>query len=241
MLDTEPSKYALDYEVTRYPNNQLSISLSRKGKTPDRESVKDSVIQVLSSRTCEMAVKKKVPLLTVISFLGAESISSLINQPVIIAPIQKKNSEQEYEEEIFDKEELSQEESWRVTDSISPIDDSVSIMMSKKAKLGEQSLVVRCHENKTLAYIATQDFLGRDNTSATIRFDKELASKQTFLLSTNRKALFFNSAISNIKKMMSSEQVVVRYQTSRGASKTVTFNLGGLNESIGTLREACKW
>jgi type VI secretion system VasI family protein len=236
-LDTEPSEYSYDYEVTRHPNEELSVVLSKKGKKPDVEAVKRAALSIISSSDCRKIKEKGIPLLKVKSFLGSDSLSELL------ASIDK-FAEQAVSETpaIPHSSKMSETVSdWIVIASKSPIDDSPSVMISRSAEIGEQTLVIRCAENKTDAYIITNDFLGDESKSVIVTYDGEKARKQQFLLSTNKRALFFSPAISDIKTMMKSKKVVIRYDTYNGMAKTVTFKLDGLSEKVASLRKACNW
>ena len=113
--------------------------------------------------------------------------------------------------------------------------------MIKISESGDQTLILRCKENSTDAYIRTDDFLGEDSTNVTVRYDSNKAQKQKFSLSTNNKALFFSPAIANIKKMMKSKNVVIRYHTYSGTPNTVSFKMSDLKNKIKPLRNACHW
>ena len=236
-LDTDPGKYSYDYEITRHPNNELSVVLSKKGKNPDRGAVQQAVFSMLTSSDCQEIKAKGIPLFRVKSFLGSGSLSELLANTGDIAekgvsetplmPLSHKMSEA-----VSD---------WIVNESRSPIDDSPGVTMLKAAEDGDEMLVIRCRENKTDVYITTDEFLGDDSTNVIVRFDEKNATKRTFSLSTNNRALFFGAAIPNVKTMMKSKHMVVRYRTYNGTPKTVTFKLDGLSEKIVLLRKACHW
>jgi type VI secretion system VasI family protein len=239
-LDSSPSKYSYTFEVTRSPNDNVTVVFSRKGKTPDAEAVKDAVLRVVSASDCEEIKKEYIPLLSVGDFLGANSLSELVSQSNSTA-IQ---SESNKEHESSSSEAAEILNNWIVSESKSPIDDSPTVSMMKVAEAGDQILVLRCKENTTDAYIKTDDFLGEDSTNVTVRYDSQKAQKaqkQKFSLSTNNKALFFSPAISNIKKMMKSKNIVIRYHTYSGTPNTVSFKMSDLKNKIKPLRAACHW
>jgi len=130
---------------------------------------------------------------------------------------------------------------WIVSESKSPIDDSPTVTMFRIAESGGQSLVLRCKENTTDAYIRTDDFLGDDSTNVTVRYDSNKAQKLKLSLSTNNKALFFSPAITNIKQMLMSKKIIIRYHTYSGTPNTVAFNLDNLKEKIGLLNCTQNW
>lgn len=60
-LDTSPSKYSVDYEISKDANNTLSIIFSQKGKKASSEDVQDAVIKIASSSDCTENKKKIFP------------------------------------------------------------------------------------------------------------------------------------------------------------------------------------
>jgi type VI secretion system VasI family protein len=236
-LDSSPGKYSYAFEVTRNPNDNVTVVFSRKGKTPDAEAVKQAVLRVVAASDCEEIKKENIPLLSVATFLGANSLRSLVSQSNSTAT--QSESNKTMESSTSEATEILN--NWIVSESKSPIDDSPTVSMMKMAESGEQILILRCKENTTDAYIKTDDFLGDDSTSVTVRYDSQKAQKQKFSLSTNNKALFFSPAISNIKKMMKSKTLVMRYHTYSGTPNTVLFNMNDLKNKIKPLRAACHW
>jgi type VI secretion system VasI family protein len=236
-LHTETNEKIFYYEITRNPNNELSVVLSKKGKKPDSDALRQAIVAILSSSDCRKFKDKGIPLFRVKSFLGAGSLSELLANTGSFA-------EQAVSEmpSIPDFSKLSEVLSdWVVTESKSPIDDSPSVTMVKIAEDGNQTLVIRCRDDKTDVYITTDDFFVDESISVIVRYDKEKATKQNFLLSTSNRGLFFRHAISNIKTMMKAKKIVIGYNTYGGTLKTVSFKLDGLSEKITSLRKACHW
>ena len=236
-LDRSPSKYGYAFEVTRNPNDKVTVVFSRKGKMPDAEAVKDAVLRVVATSDCEEIIKEKIPLLSVDTFLGAKSLKNLVSQSS--SAVTQSESKKELESSSSKTDEILN--NWIVSETKSPIDDSPTVSMIKISESGDQTLILRCKENSTDAYIRTDDFLGEDSTNVTVRYDSNKAQKQKFSLSTNNKALFFSPAIANIKKMMKSKNVVIRYHTYSGTPNTVSFKMSDLKNKIKPLRNACHW
>jgi len=143
---------------------------------------------------------------------------------------------------------------WRVRTDVSPIDDSQNVFLSLDAKtpfsgwlkseLG--TLIIRCKENRTEAYVRTgmtaQSGYGRyDESEVTIRYDRDNAFKIWMGESTDNKALFFPNAISEIKRMMNHETMLFQFMPFNSSSSMTTFDIAGLSETIAPLREACGW
>ncbi|MGI2921705.1 type VI secretion system-associated protein TagO [Vibrio diabolicus] len=236
-LESNPSEYSYVYEITRQQNNRVSMILSNKGKKPDFDAFKRSVLYVASAQDCSELRKRGISLLSVNDFLGSGSLSDLVAEYNTVVREPKQSKENHVEDTKSDKP-LS---NWLVLNSKSPIDDSPRVTMIKEAEFGDQTLVLRCNEDKTDAYIDTGDYLGENSQTATVRFGQDKAKKMKFILSTNKKALFVNSAIPYIKSMQNVDSMVLRYSTYNGSSKTVTFKIDDLDTGLKSLREACHW
>jgi type VI secretion system protein VasI len=137
---------------------------------------------------------------------------------------------------------------WIVTEDKSKIDDSTNVTLMLFANeevynsfgsADRPTLVIRCKENTTEAYVMTGNML--DNENAIIRLDSEKAYPLKMSKSTDGKALFFPSVITNIKKFWNYETMVFRFTPYNSGSSTVTFNIGGLKTEIARLRKACQW
>ncbi len=236
-LENSPSKYSYVFEVTRKPNDYLEIVFSTKGKTPDEEAVMDAAKIVAEASDCEALKKAKIPILSVSTFLGSESLKGVVAQS---SPVIEK-SENAGEPELKGSKIKSILSEWIVSESKSPIDDSPSVTMFKTSESGDQALVLRCKEDTTDAYIRTDEYLSNESTNVIVRYDSEKAEEQKFSLSTNNSALFFSPAILNIKKMLRSKQLVLRYTSYNGTPHTTTFKIGELSKQIQPLRAACHW
>ncbi len=105
---------------------------------------------------------------------------------------------------------------WRVRNETSKIDDNVNVFLSLRAesdiagwpsKRTTPSLIIRCKENVTSAYLVTGmapavEYGASGSATVTLRFDKEPAVKIRTSKSTDGEALFFTESIDYIKKMM---------------------------------------
>jgi len=233
-LDPSPSEYGYAYEVTRNPNNSVSVVFSSKGKIPDEEGVQSSAMGISRAPDCEEYKKEKIPLFSITTFLGANSLKNIV--PKVGAAEMK--SQDAIKEKVLTS---NVKDDWTVRESKSPIDDSPKVTLYKNGESGDQTLVLRCNENTTNAYISTSDYLGDESVNVTIRYDSNKAEDQKLSLSTDNKALFFSPSITSIKKMMASDMLVIRYQAYNGTTSTASFDVSNLKENIKPLRLACNW
>lgn len=237
-FEENPSEYFTHYEIKKLPNEKVSIKFSKKGKTPDEDSLIESILSISYSRQCSFLEKTGVKTYHVESFFGFNSLDKIIedltigNQEISVNEDTKTEKEDRFEKN---------ENQWVVNKSKSLIDDSPKIIITKQADNGSQTLVLRCKENKTDVYIVTGDYLTDDNTKVTIRVDDDQAVNRSLSLSTDNKALFFRYPIANINKWMESKKLVLRYTSYSGREKTLLFSLDGLKDKIGPLRKACHW
>jgi len=143
---------------------------------------------------------------------------------------------------------------WSVSVSVSPIDDSKNVVLQRIAendfsgwlKQYRGSLVLRCKENSTDAYVVTgiqanPEYGSIDEVTATIRYDKDRAINIKMKGSTDGEALFFKRPIAEIKKMMSRKQMLFKFTPFNASPTMAVFLLTGLSESIKDLRWSCGW
>lgn len=142
---------------------------------------------------------------------------------------------------------------WRVKKETSRIDDSSNVIVSLDAdtpisgwprKTHTPSLILRCKEHKTEAYIVTgmspQVEYGTDSATVTIRFDKEKATKYQTSKSTDGEALFFGQSVGLIKKMLQHTTLLFQFVPFNSSPAMTTFDLRGLAEAVKPLMETCK-
>ena len=143
---------------------------------------------------------------------------------------------------------------WRVNKETSRIDDSSNVIISLDAdssisgwprKTNTPSLILRCKERKTEAYIVTgmspQVEYGTDGATVTIRFDKEKATKYQTSKSTDGEALFFGQSVGLIKKMLQHTTMLFEFVPFNSSPAMTTFDLRGLAEAVKPLKDTCKW
>lgn len=143
---------------------------------------------------------------------------------------------------------------WRLSTGTSKIDDSKTAFISLDAessikgwpnKEETPTLIIRCKEKKTEAYIATgmspMVEYGTDGASVRLRVDKKPVFKINAGKSTNGEALFIPSAIVQLKKMLDGSTLLFEFTPFNSSPQITTFNITGLKEAIKPIREICKW
>ena len=139
---------------------------------------------------------------------------------------------------------------WILNEEKSPIDDSVNVTLyvesnepitDKYRKKQTPTLILRCSENTTNAFINWGMFLGSDYADVLVRLDKEKAKTSSWLISTNHESIFAKKNISFIKKLMKHETLLTQITPYGENPVMTTFDIQGLKEAIKPLRKACGW
>lgn len=141
----------------------------------------------------------------------------------------------------------------RVTTSDMTDDTTVVLSVSSDETLtcgyspSRASLILRCNENTTVMYISTSCHVASGHGGygrVTYRFDDALAQTKEFSASTNNNALGLWSggkSIPVIQQMFGHDTALFRFTPFSESPTTARFDISGLEDEIGPLREACHW
>ena len=139
---------------------------------------------------------------------------------------------------------------WVVSESKSEIDDTLTVTMMLDAsdnivnpygQFSRPTLILRCSENTTNAYINWDMFLGMDSIKVLTRIDKQKAKTRSWYISTDNKAAFAPKNIAFIRSLFGHEKLLQQLTPYSESPKTASFEIGGLKEAIKPLRKACGW
>jgi type VI secretion system protein VasI len=147
---------------------------------------------------------------------------------------------------------------WVVTEDVSPIDDSKTVMLTLDAdtpiqvRYGEKTpyLVIRCKEKITEMYIGFDTFLGSNTIYPTTRIDSEKAvSNMKWSIATNHSSMFYHSSNNKtsvkitdfLKNLQTKNKYFVQVTPYSENPVNTTFTITGLDEAIKPLRAACGW
>lgn len=145
---------------------------------------------------------------------------------------------------------------WTVRSDKSDFKDTIDVVMTVESEgllnCGHGSresatLLLRCKENTTSIYIATQCFLASGvGGYGTIeyRVDDKKSKKRDFNASTNNKSLGLWSggqSIPMIKEMFGGNDILMRFTPYGESPESVKFKITGIDEAIKPLRDACHW
>ena len=145
--------------------------------------------------------------------------------------------------------------SWQLQESTSAADDTKTVVLALDAsapiagwpsKSVVPTLVLRCHERKTEAYIKTGmapdvEYGNTDSATVLLRFDKAAATKYNASESTDKEALFLPGAVGLIKAMAKHDTMLFRFTPFNSPPQETVFDLKGLDKVLPKLQGTCGW
>jgi hypothetical protein len=142
---------------------------------------------------------------------------------------------------------------WRIREDKSPMDGSKTVVISRDAENDIETwlaskrptLIVRCHERKTEAYVVTGTAAsveyGADTHTVRVRFDAAKPITQHWGASTDDNALFAPNGIEFAKKLVSSKSLVFEFTPFNASPAVAHFRLEGLGPYLQKAASACGW
>lgn len=136
---------------------------------------------------------------------------------------------------------------WNTKTNTDPLTDSSIYLAFLTAEKGEGrfgepiTLMVRCQNNTTEAYINWNTFLGSDDISVTSRIDKNTAKTSTWSISTDHKASFMPNAATTLKGFYGATSYVANLTPYSESPITAIFNISGAEEALSDVNKGCNW
>lgn len=132
------------------------------------------------------------------------------------------------------------------------IDDSQTVAFSLPAETDfagwlerhRATLIIRCQENKTAAYIATGTAASverGDRHTVQVRFDSRDATTQGWGESTDDDALFAPDPVPLIREIVGADRMIFRFTPFKANPATLEFDVRGLDQHIGLIASECNW
>ncbi|EAO9733397.1 hypothetical protein BRR58_17625 [Salmonella enterica] len=112
---------------------------------------------------------------------------------------------------------------------------------SKAGSTRETSLVLRCTDNKTEAYLSFSDYMGSDDPGITMRLDDGKPVKRTWGGGEGGDAAFVPQPIGFIKELAKYKKVIFGFEPYGTTMQIVEFDLSEIDKVIENLSQACKW
>lgn len=144
---------------------------------------------------------------------------------------------------------------WQRSEERSPMDDSKTVAFNLEATApikgwlarATPSLVLRCKEKKTNAYVVTgmpasvESGGEMGQHTVTIRFDDKPAQSQSWSQSTDDKALFAPQATGFIRQVAAAKRLRIGFTPFNASPVIAEFDITGFAEHMKELSETCKW
>ena len=136
---------------------------------------------------------------------------------------------------------------WITKTNTDPLTDkSVFIALleaeSGKGSYGDTvSLLVRCQDNTTEAYINWNTFLGSEGIRVTSRIDKNPAKTSRWDISTDHKASFMPGAATTLKGFIGATSFVANLTPYSESPITAVFDITGAESALEDISKGCGW
>jgi len=142
---------------------------------------------------------------------------------------------------------------WQVHEDRSPMDGSKRVVISRDAENDIQgwlrpkrpTLVVRCQEGKTAAYVVTGMAASveydTERHTVRLRFDEGNPTTQRWSESTDHEALFAPNPTQLAKQMLGSKALTFQFTPFNASPAIARFNLQGLGSHLQKVASACGW
>lgn len=140
---------------------------------------------------------------------------------------------------------------WRIHKDTNPIDDTKTVTLALTATTGanqfgqEPVLLARCQSNQTEVFANWKTYLGEDSDGQKriiVRIGEAPATNEYWGLSTDREAVFAPGWGGDmLKKMISSDRLVLQLTPYGENPITAVFNTTGLDVALKELADTCGW
>ncbi|MBD2826696.1 hypothetical protein [Xenorhabdus szentirmaii] len=131
---------------------------------------------------------------------------------------------------------------WLISKDINKLTDKVDYFAVLSPEDGEGALVLRCKDNTTEAYLATDEYLGSgDYTKVTLRIDKKNVITESWVMGGSSDSAFAPSPVRFIKKIYDKQNVIFGYKPYGKTQIVAEFKIDHINEVAKEISEACNW
>lgn len=142
--------------------------------------------------------------------------------------------------------EWSKVGNWAVSRGTSKMDDSKrfsALLLPPDGELNKDPVLsLSCSENSTRAIIFWESFLGsKDTVKVQYRIDKKPAKIESWPMATDNKSTFAPRDIAFAKSLRGAKTLVARVSTYSQGTRTVEFDLTGVDKVVDELAATCNW
>ncbi len=112
---------------------------------------------------------------------------------------------------------------------------------NKSGSSRETTLVLRCSNNKTEAYLSFNDYMGSRDPVITMRLDGGKPTKKTWGGAEGGDAAFSPQAVQFIKELSKHKKAVFGFEPYGSTMQIVEFDITGIDKVTEKLASSCKW
>lgn len=131
---------------------------------------------------------------------------------------------------------------WRVNEEKSPVDDRTEIFAHLSSRDGEISMVLRCKDNRTDAFLNPSKYIGiAHKPTVTTRINADKATTGAWPISLDGEAAFSPAPIPFMKSLPNDGTLFVRIESYNGRRSEGAFDLGDVSSVRSRVAELCAW
>lgn len=131
---------------------------------------------------------------------------------------------------------------WIITKEENKLTDKIDYFAILPPESGDGALVLRCVDNKTDVFLATDDFISLDDYSkVTIRIDGKKAYTERWEIGGDNDTLFPLNPIQFIKKINNSNKLIIGYKPYSRTQAVSEFKIDHIDEVSKSVSKYCGW
>lgn len=131
---------------------------------------------------------------------------------------------------------------WLVNKEENKLTDKIDYYAMLSAKDQDVSLILRCQNNKTEAYLSMEDYMGSGyGSKVTIRTDKGKPVSQSWGIGEGGTSLFAPKATTFIKSLIGKKSLITGYSPYGKSQLVAEFNIENADIVAKEISSACGW
>lgn len=131
---------------------------------------------------------------------------------------------------------------WSINKEENKLTDKTDYYAILSAKDQNVSLILRCQNNKTEAYLSMEDYMGSGyGSKVTIRADKGKPVSQSWGIGEGGTSLFAPKATTFIKSLIGKKSLIAGYSPYGKSQLVAEFNIENVDVVAKEISSACGW
>lgn len=131
---------------------------------------------------------------------------------------------------------------WSIKKEENKLTDKTDYFAILSAKDQDVSLILRCQNNSTEAFLSMEDYMGSGyGSKVTIRADKGKPVSQTWGIGEGGTSLFAPKAVTFIKSLTGKSNLITGYSPYGKSQLIAEFNLEKIDTVAKEISSACNW